>query len=87
MQPFIGQQCECGGCANCSRDEEERCRHLHGQKDLFSHQVMELYRVQGTWRCLSCLPKPIVEPANLDRNLYNREMARLEQQETLFDFR
>ena len=48
---------------------------------------MELYRVQAIWLCTACLPKPIVEPVNLDRNLYNREMARLEQQETLFDFR
>ncbi|MFN7928079.1 MAG: hypothetical protein U0Y68_09050 [Blastocatellia bacterium] len=87
MAPVWGQQCECAGCVNCSRQEEERCRHRHGQQDLFSRQTMSLYQVHSVWLCLSCLPKPIVEPVNLDRTLYNREMARLEKQETLFDFR
>ena len=48
---------------------------------------MELNHVAGTWLCRFCLPKPILAPANLDRKLYNREKARLEQQDTLFDFR
>jgi hypothetical protein len=87
MSPVWGQQCECAGCANCSRQDDEPCRRRQGQQDLFSRQVTELYRVQSVWFCTSCLPKPIVDPVNLDHNLFNREMARLEKQETLFDFR
>ena len=47
MQPVMGQPCEYSGCANCLCIDDGRCCHWHGQKDLFSNRVMELYRGQG----------------------------------------
>ena len=88
MQPLLGQSCECDGCQLCHRQEEDgRCLSLHGQKYLFDGSVIELYHFEARFYCNSCLPKPIVEPANLDFKLFNREMERLEKQETLFFFR
>lgn len=87
MQLVIGQRCECEGCEHCKRNENERCRNLHGQKDLFSENVIELYQLEEKSLCAYCLPKPIVKPVNLDWKTFNREKERLEKQDTLFDFR
>jgi hypothetical protein len=87
MQPVMGQQCECEGCRNCNRNDAGRCFNLHGQKELFTGNVIELYQLGTKFCCETCLPKPVVEPANLDPKVFNREKERLERQETLFYFR
>lgn len=83
-------QCECHDGEHCQGNHQQaghRCRNIEGQMALFSEGVILLFEQRGLMLCEGCLLKPIVEPANLDHSLYNRDRKRLGTQETLFDFR